>query len=250
MKDIKIALKAIAEHAEGHKGLWLRAAKKVWRTYLLLPLAAGVCAYGFFSALCSTIVPAFKLHTQTADWAKAFSMAPMDYIGCCLAVLGLAAAIFASVKAHRSMLTVVTEFPQRELGGGRHNLLITESVMLVVLVVWVGILPIAALLFSGIAAGGSGLGAAPVATPAWVVIALFCLTFLFVLALEIVLTFVRLCFRKLPTATALVTDVTDAPAPETHSLAGVAEELQVASSSIKAENGAAKVPADFELKTK
>lgn len=221
MKDIKIALKAVADHADGQKSLGLRAAKKVWCTYLLLPLAAGVCAYGLFSALCRMVVPALKLHAQTADWAKAFGMVDVDYLGCCLAVLGLAAAIFASVKAHKSMLSVVTEFPQRELSSGRRNLLLTECTMLMMLVLWVGALPIATLLFSGIAAGGSGLGAAPVLTPAWVVLALIGLIFIFVLALEIALTFVRLCFRDLPIKASPAVDALDAAVSES---AGVADQ--------------------------
>lgn len=250
MKDIKIALKAVADHAEGQQSLWLRAAKKVWRTYLLLPLAAGVCAYGLFSALCKMIVPAFKLHAQTADWAKAFGMVAVDYLGLILVVLGLAAAIFASVKAHKSMLTVVTEFPQRELSSGRRNLLLTEGTMLVTLIFWVGILPIATLLLSGIAAGGSGLGAAPVAPPAWAILSLVGLTFLFVLALEIALTFIRLCFRELPLASGPAADVSGMLTSEGVNVISDAAETSSAPHAGETYSAAAEAPADFELKTK
>lgn len=250
MKDIKIALKAIAHHDENKKIMYRHAARKVWRTYLLLPLAAGIGAYGFFSALCSMFVPIVKLYAQTSDWTKAFGMVAVDYLGISLAVLGLVAAICASVKAHYAMLSVVNEFPQRELGSTRHNLLLTECIMIVVLFIWVGVLPIAALLFSGIAVGGSGLGAPPVPTPLWVALALVSLTFLFVLALEVVLTFVRLCFRVLPFTPRPIANATSTLDPETSEPAGNAEDSNAVAMVCTAKAGAADAPADFELKTR
>lgn len=200
MKDIKNTLKSVATSSANQKSLWRRSAKKLWRTFLLLPLTAAIAVYGFFSACCTMMVPAAELHAQTGSWSTAFSLVSIDYLGIVLFIAGAMAAIFASWKAHHAMLGVVMEFPQTEMSKNRRNLLYVEVTALILLVLWVGGLPIVALLLSGIAAGGSSLGAAPIGTPLWVVISLMGLTALFVLALEITLTFVRLTFRQLPSA--------------------------------------------------
>lgn len=207
MKDIKNTLKSIAATSENQKSLWRRLAKKLWRSFLLFPVAAAIAVCGLFSVCCNMMVPAAELHSQTGSWRAAFILVDVDYLGILLLAAGTIAAAWASWMAHRAMLGAVTGFPKAEMSKNRRHLLYVEVVSLVLLVLWVGGLPIVALLLSGIAAGGSGLGSAPVATPLWVVFALVGLSLLFVLALEVVLTFVRLCFRELLLTPDPATDV-------------------------------------------
>lgn len=191
MKDIKITLKATADHCRQ----W---GKMLWRHYLLLAALAAIFIYAFTRVCATTLLPLWILRSETSDWDLILAVVGLDILWVSVCIIALAATGVASVMAHRRMKALVTTFDRKELGRSHRGVLTAIVVLLLTGTAMVAFLPTVALALSYNAAALSGMMLDDVATPAWLHPALLATTMVAVLCCEIAATVARLCYRTIP----------------------------------------------------
>lgn len=193
MKDVKSTLRAIVKHEKGTKAPWRAMSRRLWRTYTLLAVAVAALASSVRTFCCTIVVPmtGFRGCDGTIAYSTAEQVMLYGITGVCLI-----AAVGASVLAHKAMRNVVTGYPEKTMSTKRRNMLRLVNTLLVIGTLTVAFLPALTVFISAITASSIATPDTP-AIPTWGHIA-FCLTTFFgMLAVEAILTFVRLTFREI-----------------------------------------------------
>lgn len=192
MKDLKNTLKRIVEHESGTKPLWRVWMLAVWRPYVALAAAADLAAIALLVVSREVLLPVIG---GGAALGEAMSGASIAW--CIAFVLAAAAAVYASIVAHKAMKRVVGQYAEAELARGRRNLLLAESASIVATACWVAALPAVVVFVSAVAAKSSAMFAPAPATPLWAWVTYAMSIALGMLLVEITLTIVRLAFRRI-----------------------------------------------------
>lgn len=204
MKDLKYTLKRIATAENGAQALWQTWCKVLWRDYLYLAVSFAAAAAMVLLVCRKFIVPMFGAVASAGGGLPAtYSVAEYVILFTLLAlVLGIA--IFCSLRAHKAMRRVVMGYEKKEMSRERRTLLLAENTILTLIAIGVAFLPALVLFVSALAAENSLMGSVAQASatgvqtmPSWAVTSFCVTTFLGMLFLECVLTFVRLAFRRI-----------------------------------------------------
>lgn len=177
MNDIKYTLKGITCRQNRAKTPLSYMIRKTWKDYVLLAAMATIAA------------TAFLLMAGTG-----FSDSNFGFIS--IFAVAVVATLFASVRAHRSMLSVILTYEKRELGTRRRNVVLVEMVALSAVTLSVAVLPPFVIFLSTISAAHDVINVAMPPIPLWETTAFILTTFTSMLFVESILTFARLCFRE------------------------------------------------------
>lgn len=210
MKDVKYTLKALVKYEIGNCSLWKAWCKALWRDYVALAVTFSVLSSMVLLFVRKVAVPMFGVAAESLDAAKPFGLLPSTYsvaeyiIMFVLLIFVFASTICCSIRAHKTLRRVVTEYEKKEMSTERRNLLLVENTILTTVSIIVAFLPLFSLFISALQAEinmTTNIASTSVvdtsSIPFWAVKS-FCLTVFFgVLFVECVLTFIRLTFRTI-----------------------------------------------------
>lgn len=197
MKDLKYTLKELVKHEKGTKSLSKRMLKALWRDFVVLAVAVSVLAYAVLRVSTQIAIPMRGLSLADAGQFDFTASLAENVVLSVLLIAAAVLAVFASIRAHRTMRAFVGGFERKDMGRERRNLLLVENTFIVLAILLVAALPAFVLFASAIASACSAETADAIAVPMWAISA-FCVTaFVGMLMVEAVLTVVRLTFREL-----------------------------------------------------